>query len=1462
MNNKSNRKLLAALAVMAVAFVALAAIPAVDAEDATGGETAGGTTVVAAVAKIGEKEYESVTSAINDATDGQTVVLLNDVTESITISKEKNVVLDLAGFKLTNQAGEDSIFVVLGGTLTVKDSSTGKTGVVDNISHGRAAIFNNGTVILEAGKYIRSMETGKNSGISGGNSYYNILNHGTMTVGEGVAVEQTGAFSSLFSNGYFTYSSTDPRMGHVDGINAKNPSLTINGGTFSGGLNTIKNDDGAVLTITGGTFTNVAQDAVMNNNIATITGGKFYSNTYAVENCNYSSEYNAGSLTITGGQFDGKVTDIRNSITGDSGEITIAGVDVTMFSNAKVDLTIGSGAFVTINGNSIFGDSEVKAGATLAIEKGVTLSVSQNASLDAASGAVVVNNGKIEGKQVYAEGAKVQTGGNTYTIYRYESEDVSIQYGVSCGDVYYTGNKITKYDVILKTRSFSSEYQLINQGFDLLDSKDGEWTSIVDAGTYSDALMIQMTFRVSDDESITVNLKTDLIVKPLPLYIEFEAPKKLGDIDASEFQSDISFTDNVIAGKIGYYNLNGMDGYYLVVSAKVVDGNDNVIPGATIKSPFSYDEKNGVYVLYLGKDADNARETLENGTVFSADKGRNYTSPEYKFTFDVEIVEPMTIGLIDGDVDIWGAKVNELHGTDLTIEDSKDATVFDVSGTLLWKAGYIKFNETDSNEQRGWYLAVKFSSVSGYDWSLCEADLKVLKDKHVEAGKVDGEFIFRVVDVDAHPEIVLKDVNGFRTKYVLNIDDVEFGTASGYGETKNEAEEAMETLGIDVTKLTENGSDVVDKTMFMIFNTSAFKGNELTATAVSTNDENASYTEKFVFDGNIGIWYFSFDDQAKKMGVPGPYDLEVKSGTTTVAEGAAVMKGVYVYSYGFRADATEAYNEIKKLRSDIPQDDVAPNTFWMIVGIYGYADGTEVAASMVGATGEILTGNKDADGNLTNAIVLPHKDGEAHKWAFYFSFDNNEQVKKLDNIYGKYTMSLKAGDETLVSEEILVATSSSMVFAVADEVDGQEKDDFGADLKVETDGTKVTLNGTMKYIRSEGYFFPISMSIAAGYPGAKLTVDGEAAEFGAMLLPISADKKTFDVVVDLDGDGDIYSSTTYTLTFIGKFEDASYGVLLHDLFYGEDPILFETVAVGKSFILPNGPDASKDFIGWQIEGDNGKVYSAGAFVIMTEGMDANGNGDVVFTAVYLGSHQRDSYEMKVAPSEDGKKITISTTSKQIEDYRNLSANHYYIVTMKDASGNIVLDRLIASPTIISGKNVYSETFDVDLPQEFGIGCVVSVQFKTDYAMGKLQICNPVVIENYLASESGYKTDATEALEAINTALKTQGRDDGVEQTDVDSNTAYTVFTTTDDLNGKKLTAYVYSGDKCIYGESMTFSTAGPHAFFFSFNDNAPSHVEDNGVVVPMENGTVASGDYVVYILDEKGNCLVKSTFSA
>lgn len=59
-----------------------------------------------------------------------------------------------------------------------------------------------------AGKYTRSAEAANTTSSSGGNSYYNILNHGVMTINEGVEVYSSGHFSSLVANGYYNYSDT------------------------------------------------------------------------------------------------------------------------------------------------------------------------------------------------------------------------------------------------------------------------------------------------------------------------------------------------------------------------------------------------------------------------------------------------------------------------------------------------------------------------------------------------------------------------------------------------------------------------------------------------------------------------------------------------------------------------------------------------------------------------------------------------------------------------------------------------------------------------------------------------------------------------------------------------------------------------------------------------------------------------------------------------------------------------------------------------------------------------------------------------------------------------------------------------------------------------------------------------------------------------------------------------------
>ena len=245
-----------------------------------------------AVAKVGNDKYETLQAAVNAATtENSTVTLLKDVTEDITIPTGVTAMLDLSGKTLTNKAGKHTITVENGGKLNISDSVG--TGVVDNTSHGKAAIYNKGEVTLNGGTFERSAEKGTYSPYSdGGNSWYTIANYGTMEINTGVTVENAGGYSSMIRNG---------------GDVTADCNLTIEGGNFAGGVNTVKNDSFGVLTINGGNFSNTAQYVIMNWNKAEITAGTFQTLDTAsavLFTSAYGGDANTvGKLTISGGEF-------------------------------------------------------------------------------------------------------------------------------------------------------------------------------------------------------------------------------------------------------------------------------------------------------------------------------------------------------------------------------------------------------------------------------------------------------------------------------------------------------------------------------------------------------------------------------------------------------------------------------------------------------------------------------------------------------------------------------------------------------------------------------------------------------------------------------------------------------------------------------------------------------------------------------------------------------------------------------------------------------------------------------------------------------------------------------------------------------------------------------------------------------------------------------------------------------
>ena len=347
---------------------------------------------------------------------------------ALTVKPGATVTLELAaGSKLTNKDGSHTI--INNGTLTI----TG-TGTVDNVSHGCAALYNapGATATLNGGTFDRSHEAGASTGNNGGNSYYTIKNFGTITVNPGVTVQQdgtanggtTGKYSSLFANG--RYDITTAGKPGKEPAHSSDAVLVINGGTFKGGLNTVKNDDAGKLTINDGTFTNIAQHAVFNVNEATIKGGNYTmsGDDSVLYNRKYDNANDKGQMTIENGVFKAKDGVPAIKIADENSKPSVTG---GTFSSDVSNYTAGDTPVAfTVNEDGYYVGEEtiqnvansLSAGQKLVISKGnVTLTnVPAGVTVIPSEGTVVVNGKNISGNQ-YRDGYTVPQSSSYYYYY-------------------------------------------------------------------------------------------------------------------------------------------------------------------------------------------------------------------------------------------------------------------------------------------------------------------------------------------------------------------------------------------------------------------------------------------------------------------------------------------------------------------------------------------------------------------------------------------------------------------------------------------------------------------------------------------------------------------------------------------------------------------------------------------------------------------------------------------------------------------------------------------------------------------------------------------------------------------------------------------------------------------------------------------------------------------------------------
>lgn len=244
-------------------------------------------------------------SALGYLADGAkvTVKLAAETTKDVTIPAGATVTLDLNGHKIVNSAtaqdknvAEDSRkhTITNNGTLTILDSVGG--GVVDNVSHGRAALYNAGTIVeIKGGKFTRSVDNSTDATSANGNSWYVIYN-------------AEGANITKISSGEFL------ALGHFSSLFCNSGTINeISGGTFTqDGFIAFKNE-GTVNKISGGTFSSESESCIQNwGTIGEISDGTITAGRIGIWNFSSDTYKSAGTISrITGGNISGTTAAIR-----------------------------------------------------------------------------------------------------------------------------------------------------------------------------------------------------------------------------------------------------------------------------------------------------------------------------------------------------------------------------------------------------------------------------------------------------------------------------------------------------------------------------------------------------------------------------------------------------------------------------------------------------------------------------------------------------------------------------------------------------------------------------------------------------------------------------------------------------------------------------------------------------------------------------------------------------------------------------------------------------------------------------------------------------------------------------------------------------------------------------------------------------------------------------------------------
>ena len=358
-------------------------MPSWDASDdllANGYEISGGTFTVngnevnmisTAVAQVGEKKYSTLARAVSEAGSGSTVTLVNDCTVSTPITIDKDLTLDLNGYKITNEVIDDRpIQVTAAVNFTVEGTKDGSGMIIpesNTESYGFIKISAAATVTLNGGSYSGNTDDG---------AFVKIFRNETVDASGATVVFNN---VTMTSNGQFFNTDTLNTSADITTLQVSGGTFTSEGKAF--GTDTLYASpvifsDATVTAGTGPCIEVCGPNATFTDCIFTVTGtnsngfgttavavsyegqATINSGTYSAPNGYGVYAYNSGGTinvkdgTISGGKASIKAdSDVQDPKIGSI--ITTTGgnfngpLDIKSGSDSNASLTISGGYFTS-----------------------------------------------------------------------------------------------------------------------------------------------------------------------------------------------------------------------------------------------------------------------------------------------------------------------------------------------------------------------------------------------------------------------------------------------------------------------------------------------------------------------------------------------------------------------------------------------------------------------------------------------------------------------------------------------------------------------------------------------------------------------------------------------------------------------------------------------------------------------------------------------------------------------------------------------------------------------------------------------------------------------------------------------------------------------------------------------------------------------------------------------------------